>query len=138
MSHLRTLSITATILAAGVLAGCSSLSGSDERHDGVSRSGSDVERAPGTKGKLPSDARLVDEGRSSTLRYDVRDRGTAYLVDRSADVVVWSADVRDGDRIAIDPGKNKIEVNGRESANIDLKSSDKFELYFNRSSSSRY
>jgi hypothetical protein len=143
MYTLRNLSL-AMFLGVGLLAagGCSSSSKSDEHRssDRVSRSSDrgDVERAPGSKGKLPSDARLVDEGRSSTLRYDVRDRGTVYLVDRTADVVVWSGDVRDGDRVTVDPGKNKIEINGREQARIDLKSNDKFELYFDRPSSSRY
>ena len=144
MSTLRNLSLTA-VLGAALLAGagCSMFGGDDDkkdrRDDRVSRSDrSDVERAPGSKGKLPSDARRVDEGRDTTLRYDVRDRGTVYLVDRTADVVVWSSDVRDGDRVNIDPAKNKIEVNGREQARIDLKGDHKFELYVDRPSSSRY
>ena len=143
---IRSNTLFAAILGVGLLAaasGCSSFGGSDEkkdRNDRVSRgSDADVERAPGSKGKLPRDASRVDEGRDTTLRYDARDRGMVYLVDRTADVVIWSGDVRDGDRVAIDPAKNKIEINGREQARIDLKGDHKFELYFNRTaSSSRY
>src|SRR5213593_2551077 len=118
----KTLSFAAMLLGAGILAGCSS---SDHR-DRVSRSGrgdevrsaGDVERASGAARKVPREAEVVDEGRGDTLRYTARGDGTVYVVDSNADTVIWSGPIRDSDRITIDPGKNRIEINGREQANI--------------------
>jgi hypothetical protein len=145
MTRFKTLSVTALLFGAGILAGCSS----SEHRDRVSRSSrgdevrpaGDVERASGAARKVPRDAEVVDEGRGDTLRYTARGDGTVYLVDASADTVIWSGPIRDSDRITVDPGKNRIEINGREQANIDLKSGDRFRLYFLRGSSrydSRY
>ena len=142
MTRFQTLSL-AGLLGMGLLAGgCSS---SDHDHysrrsgDDVVLSGErrgDVDRARGASTHVPRDAQVVDEGRGDGLHYTARGDGTVYLVDSSADTVVWSSPVRDGDRVTINPDKNHIDVNGRERANIDLKSNDRFQLYFERSSSS--
>ena len=99
-----------------------------DRYDS-SRTSGDVERAAGAASRLPRDARMVDEVRGGRLSYVARDNGEAYLYDANARTIVWSGQVRDGDRVTVNPDKNRIEVNGREMADIDLKSNHRFELY---------
>jgi hypothetical protein len=101
----------------------------DDRYD-HSRSSADVERASGTARGLPHDARMVDEVRGNRMSYTARDSGEVYLYDASARKLIWDGHVRDGDRVTVNPDRNRIEINGREQADIDLKSNDRFELYF--------
>ena len=148
MTTLRNLSL-AGMLGLGLLAtGCGSsdhhsTSSSSERRDrDATVSGERVDVDPHTARKVPRDARVVDEGRGSTISYSARGDGEVYLVDSSAGTVIWDSKTRDGDRITVDPGRNRIEINGREQTKIDLKSNDRFQLYylptdFRSSSSSR-
>jgi hypothetical protein len=134
MATLRNLSF-AGLLGLGILAGCSSsdrhTSSSSERRDrDVALSSGRVDVDPNTARKVPRDARVVDEGRGGTLNYSARGDGEVYLVDSSAQTVIWDAKVRDGDRVTVDPNRNRIEINGREQTRIDLKSNDRFQLYF--------
>ena len=103
---------------------------SRDRYDDRSVSRGDVEREAGAARALPRDARLVDEVRSGRLSYTARDRGTIYLYDATARRIIWDGRVDDGARVTVNPDKNRIEVNGREQADIDLKSNNRFELYF--------
>jgi hypothetical protein len=136
MATLRNASFTA-LLGLGILAGCSSsdrhTSRDRDRGDVVlsgERRGDPVDVDPHTANKVPRDARVVDEGSGGTLSYTARGDGEIYLTDRSAQTVIWDAKVRDGDRISVDPDRNRIEINNREQTKIDLKSKDRFQLYF--------
>ena len=135
MATLRSLSF-AGILGLGVLAaaGCSSddhhASSSERRDRDVTLSGERVDVDPHTARHVPRDARVVDEGRGGTMSYSARGDGEVYLVDSSASTVIWDSKVRDGDRVSVDPSRNRIEINGREQTKIDLKSNDRFQLYF--------
>ena len=100
----------------------------NDRYEG-SRVSGDVERASGAATRLPRDARMVDEVKGGRLSFVARDNGEAYLYDANARTIVWSGHVRDGDRVTVNPDKNRIEVNGREQADIDLKSNHRFEVY---------
>lgn len=125
----------ASLLSLGTI-GCSSLDDDDrisrdrDRYDDPVLSGGRVDRDSDASRHLPRDARIVDEGRDTTLRYVARDRGTVYVYDVDAGTVVWNDTVRDGDRVHVDPDKNRIEVNGREATKIDLKSDHRFRIYF--------
>jgi len=99
-----------------------------DRYDD-SRASADVERAAGTSRSLPRDARMVDEVRGGRMSYTARDSGAVSLYDATARTVVWDGHVRDGDRVTVNPDKNRIEINGKEQADIDLKSNHRFELY---------
>jgi len=137
MTTLRNLSL-AGILGLGLLAaGCgssdhhSTTSSSERRDRDATLSGERVDVDPHTARKVPREARVVDEGRSGgTLSYSASGDGEVYLVDSSASTVIWDAKTRDGDRITVDPGRNRIEINGREQTKIDLKSNDRFQLYY--------
>jgi hypothetical protein len=124
----------AGLFGLAMVAGCSSDdwggSSKSDRDDDARTARGDVDRASGAAKKLPTDARVVDEGRDTTLRYEAREAGTVHLFDDSANMVVFSKKVKDGDRITVDPDKNRIEVNGAKEASIDLKSTDRFQLYF--------
>lgn len=138
MTAFRNLTL-AGVLGLGLLAaGCSAFDNDshsrrdrDDRYDGgrTSRSTGDVERASGTSRSLPRDARLIDEVRGGRMSYTARDSGEVYLYDATARTVVWDGRVRDGDRVTVNPDKNRIEINGKEQADIDLKSNHRFELY---------
>jgi hypothetical protein len=99
-----------------------------DRYDNTRTSG-DVERAAGAATHLPRDARMVDEVKGGKLSFVARDSGEAYVYDANARTVVWSGHVRDGDRLTVNPDKNRIEINGRDQADIDLKSNHRFEVY---------
>lgn len=142
MTRIRTLSFAA-LLGLSTLAGCSAFNGDnndrsdrdrrDSRDYERSRTAGDVQRDSGTSNRVPRDARVVDEGKGGqgrSLAYTADRSGTVYLEDTSAGTVVWDQRVRDGDRITVTPGANRIEVNGREAANIDLKKNDRFQLWF--------
>jgi hypothetical protein len=81
---------------------------------------------------LSRDARIVEETRrpGDTLNFTPRDSGRVYLVDVTKSEVVWDKNIRDGDRVFVDPDHNKIAVNGRDDVKIDLKSNNRFQLYF--------
>ncbi len=149
MTTLRNLSLAGVLGLTVLTAGCSLLEGDSSRsdrdrdrdRDGVILSSDrdrdrdrdrNVERESGASRGVPRDARVVDEGRGGTLSYSTRDEGTVYLVDETAGAVVWDQRVRDGDRITVDPDKNAIEVNGRSATKLDLKSNNRFALYFLR------
>ena len=93
-------------------------------------SGERVERDARTARKVPREARVVDEGRSGSLSHTARYDGEVYLLDSTATTVVWDAKVREGDRITVQPTSNRIEINGREQANIDLASDHRFQLFY--------
>lgn len=139
MTAIRNLTL-AGALGLGLLAGCSAFDNDHDHHSSRSsdryddrydrsRSSGDVERASGTSRNLPRDARMVDEVRGGRLAYTARDSGTVALYDATARTVVWDGNVRDGDRVTVNPDKNRIEINGKEQADIDLKSNHRFELY---------
>jgi hypothetical protein len=145
MTQFRTLSFAA-LIGVSLLAGCSAFEGDNDRSDrnrdrdrtgdydrDTRTAGGNVDRDSGTSNRVPRDARVVDEGRGgagASLRYSADSDGTVYLVDSSAGVVVWDQRVRDRDRVEVTPGANRITVNGKEAANIDLKKNDRFQLYF--------
>jgi hypothetical protein len=136
MTAFRNLTL-AGVLGLGLLAaGCSAFDNDsrsdrdryDDRYDN-SRVSRDVERDSGAARNLPRDARVVDEVRGGRLNYSARDSGQVYLYDATAGTLVWDGRVRDGDRVTVNPDKNRIEINGKEQADIDLKSNHRFELY---------
>jgi hypothetical protein len=106
------------------LAGCT--------HDNQTYDRRGVEVDQGTSLGVPRSARRVDETRGGRLDFSVPDDGRAYLADDSAHTVIWDGRVRRGDRIYINPDKNRIELNGKKQADLDLKSNHRFVLFFDR------
>lgn len=135
----------AAMLGLTTMAGCSALGIGDDdndddirvsrddrssRDDDVVLSGDrDVDVAGSTANKVPKDARVVDSG-SGSLTYTAREDGSVYLYDEDARRVVWDERIRDGDRVAIDPDNNRIDLNGRAQSRIDLTSDHRFRLYY--------
>jgi hypothetical protein len=141
MTRSKTLSLAGVLGAALFVTGCSSGPFSrdrdrDDDHGRVTQTaGGNVDRDSGTARHVPRDAQVVDEGRGgngNSLRFQSRDSGTVYLVDTTADAVVWDQHIRDGDRVEVTPGANRIEVNGKEPVQLDLKKDHRFQLYFDR------
>jgi hypothetical protein len=82
-----------------------------------------------TANKVPRDARVVDSG-SDRLTFTAPYDGSVYLYDEDARRVIWDERLRDGDRVSISPDDNRIDVNGRSQADLDLKSEHRFRLYY--------
>ena len=101
-------------------------------HDNHTYDHHGVEVDQGTSFGVPRSARPVDETHGGRLDYAVRDDGRVYLADYSARTVIWDGSVRRGDRIYVNPDKNRIELNGKKQADIDLKSNHRFVLFFDR------
>jgi hypothetical protein len=91
-----------------------------------------VERDPGTSYGVPRNARVVDETHGGRLDYAVAQDGKVYLADDTARTVIWDGRVHRGDRVYVNPDKNRIELNGKKQADIDLKSNHRFVLFFAR------
>jgi hypothetical protein len=141
MTSLRNLSLIGLIAFGAALAGCTSdhyrtrSDPYDHRYDDSRTSSDRLDARPLEIRGLSRDARLVEETRrpGDTMSFTARDSGRAYLVDVTKGNVVWDKSVRDGDRVSVDPDHNKIAVNGHDDVKIDLKSNDRFQLYFDRS-----
>jgi len=147
MTSLRNLSLIGLIAFGAALAGCTSsddhggrvsrIDPTDhyDRYDDSRTSSDRLDARPLDIRGLSRDARLVEETRrpGDTMSFTARDPGRAYLVDVTKGDVVWDKSIRDGDRVSIDPDHNKIAVNGHDDVKIDLKSNNRFQLYFDRS-----
>ena len=91
-----------------------------------------VEVDPGTSYGVPHSARPVDETHGGRLDFAVPESGRVYLADDTARTVIWDGSVHRGDRVYVNPDKNRIELNGKKQAEIDLKSNHRFVLFFDR------
>src|SRR5438552_11732861 len=78
---------------------------------------------------IPTGAVQVDEG-TDRLTYTPRRSGTVYVYDVDDDRLVYQGRVRDGDRLTIDPETNRLELNGRQVVDRDLKRKDRHRIYF--------
>lgn len=144
MTAFRTLSLVA-VLATATLGGCSMFGSDDDHHsrddsrssdryDDTRRSSDryDSRDVRDIRG-VPRNARLVDETRGGTLSWSARDSGHVYVADLSKGAVIWDKKVRDGDRVSVDPDKNRISLNGHDDTDMDLKSNNRFGLFFDPS-----
>src|SRR5688572_32409617 len=61
---------------------------------------------------IPSDADRLGSGRGEVTATATRD-GEAWILDENENKIVWSGNVRQDDRILIDPADNKVKVGGR-------------------------
>jgi hypothetical protein len=121
VANLKILSIAS--LALLLLAGCS-------EHGRTYTQG--VQRDENTSYEIPPGATIVGETTGGRLEYLVPRDGKVYLGDDTAHVIVWDGRVREGARVFINPDKNRIEIDGKEQAKIDLKRKHRFTLFYDR------
>ena|SRR5689334_14849951 len=80
------------------------------------------------RGAVPTDAHELGSGRGKVSATAVRS-GEVWVLDETANKLVWSGDVRRDDRIVVDPGANKIIVGGDTKAEHALSSDHRFIIY---------
>src|SRR4051812_36889857 len=78
---------------------------------------------------VPEGSVQVDDGKGR-LEYTAKHSGTVYVYDVTQDRLVYQTQVRDGDRVSVDPAANRLEVNGRQDVNRDLRRDDRHRIYF--------
>jgi hypothetical protein len=78
---------------------------------------------------VPEGSVQVDEGKGR-LDYTAKRSGTVYVYDVTQDRLVYQTPVRDGDRVSIDPDANRLELNGRQDVDRNLRRDDRHRIYF--------
>ena len=86
--------------------------------------------APAGYGNIPSSARRVAEG-YGRLRYRAERDGTVWVGNESRGFVVVSERVRSGDLIEINPGDNRVEIEGRSVYDHDMESGARHAIFLN-------
>jgi deoxycytidine triphosphate deaminase len=79
----------------------------------------------------------------SSYGYDIRVGSVFKIFTNVNSEIVDPKNFSEKSFVTVDPQRNRIEINGREQANIDLKNQNRFQLYYletgySRSRSSRY
>ncbi len=80
------------------------------------------------KNRIPSNARLVKEGRGE-IGFRASSNGRVYVLNERRREVVYTDDLLDGDTFAILPEANRVRTNTRERK-VELKGDDVHRLYF--------
>lgn len=104
------------------LSGCSAiddLRGKDDDND------SDIKNVA----RIPDNARVVEEDRGS-LDWTATDDGTLYLFDASDKNVLYTSQVRRGQRIGFDAKDDEVSVNGKEVKSLSMADDNTYRIYF--------
>jgi len=75
---------------------------------------------------------VIEEGAGKTLRHDPAHPGRAYLYDMDDEYVVYETRLRPGERLAIDPDKDSIKIDGVKDAKVNLRAKHRYRLYYLR------
>jgi hypothetical protein len=94
----------------------------DER---ISRPAPQPERAL----RVPRSAVLVAEGRDR-LTYRADRAGTVYVRDEDRDRVLYSGQLLRNERVAVEPGRQRITINDRAVHEQDIRDGDQYRIYF--------
>lgn len=81
---------------------------------------------------IPSDARRVTTGEGRELFFEAEERGTLYVYDADDRRVVFSGPLYPGENFMMDPGADRVEVNGKQAADFNLRAGHRYEVYFDR------
>lgn len=84
---------------------------------------------------IPRNADRVDAAAgTSVLDYTAAEDGQIYVYDVTDDRVVWTGELRDGERLIIDPREDTALINGRkisdESLRANFRTGHSYRLYF--------
>lgn len=83
------------------------------------------------KGAIPPGADEVDSGRGE-LRYEAQRDGKVWVYDAETDKMVYTGQIRDGQRVVVNPGTNQITVGGETVSEQPLIRDHKYRIYFKR------
>ena len=125
--HLLAALALSTQLGGGCVSTPSEDDRSNDRYNDRYDSKSD-NRYEEDKNRIPSNARLVKEGRGE-IGFRAGSNGRAYVLNERDREVVYTEDLLDGDTFAVLPDDNRIRVNSRERK-VELKRDDVHRIYF--------
>lgn len=81
--------------------------------------------------RLPRDAKKVASGTGEITRR-VRDRGRIYVYDADNERVLLARDVHDGQTVLVDPGKDRVLIDGKKVYDNNLERKHTHRIYFEK------
>jgi hypothetical protein len=120
-------------LASALVSGCS-LDSADKDNEGRRRGRRRLEpdnrdtvgRGRGMDG-IPRDAKEIDR-----LRYEAGNDGRIFLYDVDEEEVVYSGQLRKGEKFVADPESDKLTIDGKRVGTTNLRAKRRYRLYFDR------
>ncbi len=79
---------------------------------------------------VPSGARLVREANGQDVQYKTPHDGKLYVYDVDSRRVVWSGNMRDGERFTMDSRNGRARIENQDIMNKDLNPDHQYRLYF--------
>lgn len=101
----------------------------DQNSDSSNNANSNAD-SPAGYGDIPNSARRVSDGYGS-LRYRAERDGTVWIGNESRRFVVVSKRVNSGDLIEVNPGDNRIEIEGRTVYDRDMEAGARHAIFLN-------
>ncbi|CAN5677658.1 hypothetical protein BH09PLA1_BH09PLA1_24120 [soil metagenome] len=80
---------------------------------------------------LPRNAKNVASG-TGEVTYRVRDRGRIYIYDADNERILLSRDVRDGQTVLVDPGGDRVLIDGKKVYDNNLERKHTHRIYFEK------
>ncbi|MBC8109217.1 MAG: hypothetical protein H7Z14_21705 [Anaerolineae bacterium] len=81
--------------------------------------------------RLPRNAKSVATG-TGEITYRVRDRGRIYVYDADNERVLLARDVHDGQSVLVDPGKDRVLIDGKKVYDDNLERKHAHRIYFEK------
>lgn len=79
---------------------------------------------------IPSSARLMAEDRASKVDFVAPDDGQVFVEDNSSNKLLYSGTIREGERLAINPLKDQITINGQMVRDQKIRDLNEVRVYF--------
>lgn len=79
---------------------------------------------------VPEDCELVQRGTGNLRLEQARRDGMVYVFDRQANRVIYSKDLRRGDRFEIFPGDDRVVINNKNAQGLKMPRDHEFQVYF--------
>lgn len=79
---------------------------------------------------IPDDCDLVQRGSGNLRLEQARRDGVVYVFDRQANRVIYTKDLRRGDRFEIFPGDDRVVINNKNAAGLKMPRDHEFQVYF--------
>ena len=130
------LALIAPVALAGL--GCEELGLSGGDDDDRDRSDDDVVVSRDTDRReldeIPTGADRIEAVKGREFSYEFKDDGRVYIYDREDDKLVYEGNVRDGERLVIDPQEDKLTVDGDPvgDRDLNLRAAHEYQIYFDR------
>ena len=92
----------------------------------------DLDRGGRQFDEVPRGAKQINPDRDGRLKYEAGRDGRVFIVDEDDGVVVFSANLRDGEKVVVDPDNDRLTINGKRVGKINLRARNRYLLFFDR------